>query len=751
MDTDKDTEKEIPFIAYTDVLSVRPEESIGFKVSGPEQQRCQASLHRSISADPNPNGAGIVEEDYTTSFLPDKQPIEFVCKRQNWKIGSSAESSIPVETTPWLHDLLFSVIIFPTALSSRKGHEQVIMKCGQYAIVLRVDGILSFRFHDQEVAACNKAICLQEWYEVGARVYCESEQAHFSLYTHRMDITRQEKIDQSTIPGIYRPLNNTQLGGALKLAIPFNGKIEKPSIHADGKCIIEYDLHGATNESNYVHAMCSETVPSSSSSLRSSNHLILHNEPTRAVTSSRWDGSEMCFKSCPSHYAAIYFHDDDCSDFKWETTFSFQVPETLPSGVYVMRLKCCSTEGYTDAVPFFVLPPTPEKRRQSRPKLCVLISTFTYVIYGNNARIDYTDNWDKRTKEWNGFPYNPANYPNYGLSTYNLHTDGSGICHASHNRPLLNMRPGYLTFGSTSGICSGLRHFPADSHLIAWLHHQGVDYDIITDHEMHSFPCNKDSKSSLYGYECLMTGTHPEYHTLNTLDHLTDFRDKCGGNIIYTGGNGFYWKIAVHPYHPSRLEIRRAEDGLRAWASLPGEYYNSYDGSYGGLWRRNGRPPQKLVGIGFAAQGGFIGNPYKRVNFDSKFDWVFKDVENDHCIGAGGYSGNGAAGYELDRVDPLLAGGSISERIVILAQSYGHSFMLIPEEQLTHQTNLQGTDETETKRADIIYFELDNGAKVFSVGSITFCGSLPVNNFENDISKLLHNVLRRFMSLIKEV
>ena len=36
------------------------------------------------------------------------------------------------------------------------------------------------------------------------------------------------------------------------------------------------------------------------------------------------------------------------------------------------------------------------------------------------------------------------------------------------------------------------------------------------------------------------------------------------------------------------------------------------------------------------------------------------------------------------------------------------------------------------------------GALVFAVGSITFCGSLPVNGFDNDISRILDNVVRRF-------
>jgi len=44
-------------------------------------------------------------------------------------------------------------------------------------------------------------------------------------------------------------------------------------------------------------------------------------------------------------------------------------------------------------------------------------------------------------------------------------------------------------------------------------------------------------------------------------------------------------------------------------------------------------------------------------------------------------------------------------------------------------------------RADIIYFEVSGGGSVFTTGSITFCGSLPHNQFDNNVSTLLSNVL----------
>ena len=111
-------------------------------------------------------------------------------------------------------------------------------------------------------------------------------------------------------------------------------------------------------------------------------------------------------------------------------------------------------------------------------------------------------------------------------------------------------------------------------------------------------------------------------------------------------------------------------------------------------------------------------------------------------IGDFGFSGNGAAGFELDRVDPALDNGL---DITILAQSFGDSFMLVPEEQLTHLTNLSGDSEAQAKRADMVYAKTPSGGEVFAVGSITFCGSLPWNKFDNNVSRLLRNVVNRFV------
>ena len=72
--------------------------------------------------------------------------------------------------------------------------------------------------------------------------------------------------------------------------------------------------------------------------------------------------------------------------------------------------------------------------------------------------------------------------------------------------------------------------------------------------------------------------------------------------------------------------------------------------------------------------------------------------------------------------------------------------MLVPEEYLTHRSTTTGQPPAEMIRADMTFFETANGkGAVFSTGSITFCGSLPSNGYDNNISRLLANVLDRFL------
>jgi N,N-dimethylformamidase len=455
----------------------------------------------------------------------------------------------------------------------------------------------------------------------------------------------------------------------------------------------------------------------------------LINLPTRAVTGARWTGREMCWRHAPREYAAIHFHDDDVYDAGWATDFEFTVPDDLPSGAYVMRL---AAEGHVDELPFYVRPP------RGRPGADVLFvaSTYTYQAYANHARGNTDAAFRARMAAWGASPHNPDDHPEYGRSTYNRHRDGSGICYSSRLRPVLTLRPRYLTFLDARG--SGLRHYSADTHLLDWLETQGIRCDIVTDEDV-----DAEGATLLAPYATVLTGSHPEYHTARSLDAYAGYLE-AGGRLVYLGGNGFYWRIATSPSLPGVIEVRRAEGGIRAWDAEAGEYYHALDGAYGGLWRRNGRPPQQLVGVGFSAQGLFEGAHYRRRPGadDPRAAWILAGVEGD-VIGDFGLSGGGAAGFELDRADVRLG---TPARAIVVASSEGHGshFVVVPEELLSHIATVSGEPPARLIRADMTYSELFGGGAVFAVGSITFCGSLSHNGYDNDVSRILRNVLDRF-------
>ena len=239
----------------------------------------------------------------------------------------------------------------------------------------------------------------------------------------------------------------------------------------------------------------------------------------------------------------------------------------------------------------------------------------------------------------------------------------------------------------------------------------GIAYDVVTDHDLH-----EKGVEILASYKVVMTGSHPEYHTERTLDALQGYTES-GGRLMYLGGNGFYWRVALSDDVPGAIEVRRTEGGIRTWPAEPGEYYHAFDGAYGGLWRRSDRPPNLLCGIGFSSQGTFVGDSYRQTPAarDNHHAWIFEGVK-DELFGGYGFSGGGAAGFELDRLDHRL-GSPLNA--VVLASSEGHdrkNFVVVHEERLGFTTTIPGQTLEELIRADMTYIEKPKGGAVFSVG-----------------------------------
>jgi N,N-dimethylformamidase len=733
-----------PLTGYADKLSVRPGETIRFQVASRGTEPVSTQLVRVISADPNPAGRGIVEEAVTAKVRDIAKPSQ-----QRVPLGSYGI----VEDLPVLaanHDFTVVALICPTRLTA--GRQGIVsrMDAGSKRGLALGIGERGHLFGQMGATAVHvgRPLEIDRWvrvslaYDQAARSFTVSSQA---LGGHRPVETARAFANEADQPSAVGPLHFGSLGG-LPIAGHFNGRIEAPAIYAG--LLTGPQIVAATTGKPVdvpVIAVWDFSLEMSSNRIIDTgpggHHGRLINQPTRAVTGHNWDGSEMNWRHAPEQYAAIHFHDDDIDDCHWPTTHEWTVPKDCKSGAYALRL---TASEHHENIPFFVVPP----KGKPSAKIAVLMSTFTYTVYGNHARPEWIhdptwrDDWKAQAKAWGAYPHNPGDHRDLGLSTYNFHTDGSGIAYASWHRPMLNLRIGYVTYPYPDIRGSGLRHYPADTHLLAWLEHKGHAYDIITDWELHH-----EGHALLKQYQTVLTGSHPEYHTTEMLDALTAYRDG-GGRFGYLGGNGFYWKIALNPEKPGVIEIRRAEGGIRAWAAEVGEYYNAFDGQYGGLWRRNGRPPQKLAGVGFSAQGNFVGSHYRLrpEAKDPRVAWMFAGITGEK-IGAHGLSGHGAAGFELDRADKKLG---TPAHALVMASSEDHPpeapWVLVPEEQLTHlTTTIPGAKPRDLIHADLTFFETPNGGAVFSVGSITFCGSLPTNRFDNDISQLLDNVVRRFV------
>jgi hypothetical protein len=99
------------------------------------------------------------------------------------------------------------------------------------------------------------------------------------------------------------------------------------------------------------------------------------NAPARAVAGHDWDGKESDWTKATYGYGAIHFHDDDLDDAAWETDFSFNLPESLRSGVYAIEIEAVNGRA-KDTIPFFVRP-TVSTSEALGARVAYIISTFT--------------------------------------------------------------------------------------------------------------------------------------------------------------------------------------------------------------------------------------------------------------------------------------------------------------------------------------------------------------------------------------
>ena len=434
----------------------------------------------------------------------------------------------------------------------------------------------------------------------------------------------------------------------------------------------------------------------------------------------------------PNEYGGIEFHNDALTDCQWQPTLSVAIPADFRSGVYAVRLTAEHGGGVAEEyAPFFVRAATP------RAPIALLIPTASYLAYANSQTPFDSDLLQSITASTPIFQEVDIEvYENdveFGLSTYDLHNDGGGVCYSSYRRPIVNMRPKHRFPGVG---CTW--QFPADLSVVAWLEHMNYDYEVLTDEDL-----NREGLTALKPYRVVINGTHCEYYSERMMDATEDYLAE-GGRLLYLSGNGYYWVVGFRDDEPWVMEVRKLEAGSRAWQARAGEHYLASTGERSGLWRHRNRAPQKLVGAGFTSEGMDNSVPFRRMpdSYHRSVAWIFQGVEGD-LIGDFGLAGGGAAGIEVDRYD-LALGTPPHARILASSEPFTDNYPLVQEEIMFMVPGLGGTQHP-LVRADMVYFTTPHDGAVFSASSIAWGSALPCKGFNNSVSRVMKNVLDAFL------
>ena len=519
----------------------------------------------------------------------------------------------------------------------------------------------------------------------------------------RLDVTIRRFDSGAAIVAASLALSRAATFTAAGLRIG-SGSCEEPTLNARiGR--VSITAGGARAHWTFAALGVHETLSPSTGSWPA---IRVHNCPSFAVRSARWDGSCLDPQQNPAHYDAVHLHDDDLGHFDWEASHEFHVPGQAPSGVYAFEVQ---TSGGTERIPFFVRPARPSAR------LAFLVPTATYLAYADEYLPAATYPW----RCWDrGHQFAQDNQLR---SLYDVHGDGSGVSLSSRRRPKATLRDDALYPLSNSPHL-----LPVDLQFLRFCRRHGIAIELLTDHDLHA-----EGSAALAPYSGVFTGSHPEYWSAAMLAALDEFL-AAGGHLAYLGGNGFYLSVALDG---DLIELRRgSEDDI--WASNSGEGHMALTGEMGGYWAARGRPSQSLVGSTFLMMGFGPSRPYRRLRAShaAEWAWLFAGV-GDELIGEEGSVLGAAAGYEVDGVIEQWPQPHGLARLAT-ADDFDDSFQL-RRALLSPMAAGGGVP----RRADMTIYRHAGGGLVFSTGSVAWCGALPARG-QNAVGAITLNVARRF-------
>ncbi|MCA1397908.1 LamG domain-containing protein [Bradyrhizobium sp. BRP56] len=747
---------------YSDKLSVKPGDLLQLYVNAEGADRAEARLVRLIHGDQHPSGPGFMEEEINCEANG-----TWRVEKQFTQLGSFLEVADPARRLALESSLTVFAFICPTR--PQPGWRQSLISrwdnkegCG-FFLGISESGRLEFTVgQGAKIERLEASVPLQAntWYFVAATL--DGSTGHASLFQdgvlnrynsllsrvalveHHARASGRLQARQSNLPdtpfliGGSRDWQNDRGQFVSQL---YCGKIDRPGLFDRALSGEELDqIRSGQKPSSHGMVAYWDTAAGYTESgigdiVTDTGPFRLHaegrNRPVRGQTGWNWSGRNDCFRLAPQEYGGIEFHADALTDCNWKVTKAIKLPETLRSGAYAIRLRAGEGIGLSEEyIPFFVRPKTPKSA------IAFLFPTASYIAYANERQSFEAP----ITQPVTGMPavlseidIELAGRSDLSLSACDHWADGQGVCYSSYHRPIINLRPKYRS--SSTNLAW---QFPADLSVTAWLEHQNYEYEVLTDEDL-----EREGVSALEPYTCVISGTHPEYYSERMLDATEDYI-ASGGRYIYLGGNGFHWSVAFRTNEPWVMECRKFGPAWKTWDARPGEYYMATNGQKGGAWRAQGRPAQKVVGVGFISEGYGKSQFYRRMpdSYHRTVSWLTKGIDGE-IIGDFGLAYGGAAGVGLDRCDPALG---TPPHTKLIASSGGHTDSYLVNPEVIHYAfeGLSGSYDYRV-RADMAYFTAPHHGAVFSAGSVAFGQALPVNNFDNNVSRLLANVVDAFV------
>lgn len=241
---------------------------------------------------------------------------------------------------------------------------------------------------------------------------------------------------------------------------------------------------------------------------------------------------------------------------------------------------------------------------------------------------------------------------------------------------------------------------PAEWRLLGWLEREGFAHDFYAETQL------DDGTLDLSAYRVLVLSVHPEYWTRRMYDRVKRWVFEEGGRLMYLGGNGL------------NCEVELTGDAMVCRnGSLTSLWPAGMGGKESRLHLRH-ESEANLLGVVFTPAGAMTGAPYRVLDASH---WAFEgtglksgDPFGERCLHQ--RCPGGASGHETDKVSASSPPG-----VHRLARG------LNPDDG----------------GAQMVTFDTPSGGAVFSVGSINYVASLPVDEF---VSRVTANVLRRFLS-----